>query len=312
VSEFILHHYDNSPFAEKIRTLLGYKEASYQTVTIPVIMPKPDLVALTGGYRKTPVVQQGNHIYCDTRLIAKVIDQQLPQKSIYPESQALTANAIARWADQELFSIAVALAFSPAGFEAFTQKVPPHFVEAFANDRAKMREGGSGLSMTTETAFELWPLYLPQIEQQLTHNGPYICGQQATIADFSIYHCLWFVNNNAGVKHLLQGYPQVLQWFQKIKSIGHGNPTTIEADAAITIAKESKPCDFSDALFTEYNHLRQGDTVAIQPTDYGIVPVVGELVVSAADEVAIKRIDPRAGEVYVHFPRVGYQITKHE
>ncbi len=312
MSEFILHHYDNSPFAEKIRTLLGYKEANYQTVTIPVIMPKPDLVALTGGYRKTPVLQQGNHIYCDTRLIAKVIDQQLPQKSIYPEPQTLTANTIARWADQELFSIAVALAFSPAGFEAFTQKVPPHFVEAFANDRAKMREGSSGLSMTTETAFELWPLYLQQIEQQLAHSGPYICGQLASIADFSIYHCLWFVNNNEGVKPLLQGYPQLQQWFQRIKSIGHGNPTTIDAEAAISIAKDSEACDFSNADFTECNHLKYGDRVAIQPTDYGIVPVVGELVVSAVDEVAIKRIDPRAGEVYVHFPRVGYQITQQQ
>ena len=36
----------------KIRCLLGYKNASYQTVEIPVIMPKPDLMALTGGYRK--------------------------------------------------------------------------------------------------------------------------------------------------------------------------------------------------------------------------------------------------------------------
>ncbi len=311
MSEFILHHYDNSPFAEKIRTLLGYKNASYQTVTIPVIMPKPDLVALTGGYRKTPVVQQGNHIYCDTRLIARVIDQQLTNNSIYPDAQALTANTIARWADQELFSIAVALAFSPAGFEAFTKNVPPHFVEAFANDRAKMREGGSGLSMAPETAFELWPLYLQQIEQQLTNSGPYICGQHATIADFSIYHCLWFVNHNAGVKYLLEGYPQVQQWFERLKGIGHGKATTIEAEAAIAVAKNSTPTEFRKTNFIEYNQLQQGDIVSVQPTDYGIVPVVGELVVSAADEVAVKRIDPRAGEVYVHFPRLGYQIAKH-
>jgi hypothetical protein len=46
----------------------------------------------------------------------------------------------------------------------------------------------------------------------------------------------------------------------------------------------------------------------VQPTDYGFDPVVGELVLSLSDEVAVKRLDERAGEVYVHFPRVGYQI----
>ncbi|NQV66525.1 MAG: glutathione S-transferase N-terminal domain-containing protein, partial [SAR86 cluster bacterium] len=59
MSDLILHHYPESPFSEKIRLLLGYKQASYQAVAIPVIQPKPDLMALTGGYRKTPVLQIG-------------------------------------------------------------------------------------------------------------------------------------------------------------------------------------------------------------------------------------------------------------
>ncbi|MFB1034929.1 MAG: glutathione S-transferase N-terminal domain-containing protein, partial [Sinobacterium sp.] len=90
MSDFILHHYQPSPFSEKIRTILGYKGLSYRAVTIPVVMPKPDLTALTGGYRKTPVLQQGAHVYCDTRLIARVIDAQTSEKTIYPKDQALS------------------------------------------------------------------------------------------------------------------------------------------------------------------------------------------------------------------------------
>ena len=56
-TELILHHYAMSPFAEKIRAILGYKGLSWRSVDIPVVMPKPDLTALTGGYRKTPVLQ---------------------------------------------------------------------------------------------------------------------------------------------------------------------------------------------------------------------------------------------------------------
>ena len=54
--DLILHHYPSSPFSEKIRLALGYKKLAWKSVTIPPIMPKPDVLALTGGYRKTPIL----------------------------------------------------------------------------------------------------------------------------------------------------------------------------------------------------------------------------------------------------------------
>jgi hypothetical protein len=61
-AELILHHFDLSPYAEKVRTLLGLKALAWRSVQIPMVMPKPDLIALTGGYRKTPVLQIGADI----------------------------------------------------------------------------------------------------------------------------------------------------------------------------------------------------------------------------------------------------------
>ena len=307
--DFILHHYNFSPFAEKIRTLLGHKNAHYKVVNIPIIMPKPDLVALTGGYRKTPVLQHNNHIYCDTRLMARVIDEQFSGESIFPSALSFTANTLAQWADQHLFSVAVALAFSPSGFKAFRQRVSEKFVEDFVNDRAKMREGSSGLSMDTNTALQLMPIYLQKMEQQLSSVGPYICGEQISIADFSIYHCLWFINNNAGVSVLLEGYPTLNGWFEAMKAIGHGSQTSIHATAALDIAYSAQKVLFSEDDFLEVNGFSFGERVEIIPNDYGIAAVIGELIVSKTDEVAIKRTDEKAGEVYVHFPRVGYKIV---
>lgn len=307
--DFILHHYDASPFAEKIRTLLGHKNAHYKVVNIPIIMPKPDLVALTGGYRKTPVLQHKNHIYCDTRLMARVIDEQFPTQNIFPPELSLTANTMAQWADQHLFFVAVAVAFSPAGYEAFCQRVPEKFVEAFVNDRGKMREGASGIAIEANTALELLPIYLNQMEQQLKNSGPYVCGKQISIADFSIYHCLWFINNNPGVSALLDGYEKLNQWFETIKAIGHGTQTGIDATAAIEIAQSSEKVLFSNDNFLVVNGFAFGDRVAIIPTDISFIPVTGELIVSKNDEIAVKRSDEKAGEVYVHFPRVGYKIV---
>ncbi len=76
MSELILHHYPTSLFAEKARLMLGFKGLTWRSVTIPSIMPKPDLTALTGGYRRTPVLQAGADIYCDTALMARRLEQE--------------------------------------------------------------------------------------------------------------------------------------------------------------------------------------------------------------------------------------------
>ena len=55
MTDIILHHYETSPYSEKVRLGFGLKGLAWASVEIPVIMPKPNLTALTGGYRKTPV-----------------------------------------------------------------------------------------------------------------------------------------------------------------------------------------------------------------------------------------------------------------
>src|SRR5262245_45380016 len=57
--EIIFHHYPTSPFSEKVRLVFGMKGLKWRSVEIPNMMPKPDLLPLTGGYRKTPVMQVG-------------------------------------------------------------------------------------------------------------------------------------------------------------------------------------------------------------------------------------------------------------
>ena len=67
MGELILHHYDVSNFSEKVRLILGLKELSWDSVQIPATAPKPDYTPLTGGYRRTPALQIGADVYCDTR-----------------------------------------------------------------------------------------------------------------------------------------------------------------------------------------------------------------------------------------------------
>src|SRR5689334_14407100 len=115
MSDIIFHHYPNSPFSEKVRLIFGYKKLAWKSVMIPVIMPKPDLTALTGGYRRTPVLQIGADIYCDTALIADVLEKIAPTLSLYPAPIGGLARTFAQWADSTLFWTAIAYTFQPAG-----------------------------------------------------------------------------------------------------------------------------------------------------------------------------------------------------
>src|SRR5271167_178323 len=80
MTDIILHHYEISPYSEKVRIGLGLKGLAWGSVEIPVIMPKPDLTALTGGYRKTPVLQIGADIYCDSQLIMRELERRHPSR----------------------------------------------------------------------------------------------------------------------------------------------------------------------------------------------------------------------------------------
>src|SRR5690606_9967098 len=132
----ILHHYPISPFAEKARAMLGYKRLAWRSVEIPIVMPKPDLMALTGGYRKTPVLQIGADVYCDSLAIARVLDERHPEPAIFHAADAALDLAAGRWFDQHLFFSVIALFFVPEAVAASTTSLGGGEAAArFAEDR---------------------------------------------------------------------------------------------------------------------------------------------------------------------------------
>src|SRR4029453_12489057 len=95
----ILHQYATSPFSEKIRKILAHKRVPWFAVEQPSIMPKPDLLPLTGGYRRIPVLQIGADVYCDSQLIARVLETRHPAPTIFPSGSEGLCFAIHFWAD---------------------------------------------------------------------------------------------------------------------------------------------------------------------------------------------------------------------
>jgi len=305
--DLILHHYPNSPFSEKIRVIFGYKKLAWKSVLIPTIMPKPNLVALTGGYRKTPVLQIGADIYCDTALIADVLERIAPTPTLYPQESAGLARTLAQWADSTLFWTVIPYIFQPAAMASVLGDATPEQMKAFAADRAAFR--GNAPRMSTAEATGQLLEYLRRLDDMLAHGQPYLLGSQASIADFSVYHCLWFVQKAKEVASILDHAPRLAPWLARMADFGHHQFDKLRAEDAIVIARDSEPA-MSTASVVDTHAIALGEQVAIMPSDYGIDPVEGELVIASDNTFAVRRTDPQAGTVVVHFPRLGFHMKR--
>jgi glutathione S-transferase len=308
-SDIVLHHYPLSPFAEKIRVVLGFKQLAWKSVIIPAVMPKPDVVALTGGYRKTPILQIGRDIYCDTALICDVLEHLQPMSALYPAQQKGLARVLAQWADTTLFWAAMAYNFQPKGAAALFADSPPEAAQAFGADRSAMR-GGATRQYPGDAA-AAYKSYLRRLADML-ESQDYLLGEAPTIADFACYHPLWFTRTQVPVlADILSSTPAVLAWMDRIQAFGHGNIQKFSSGEAIALcAASARGFALHDSRFQDEHGIPLGSQVTIAAESFGTETTQGELIGASRTRYTLQRQDPRAGTVLVHFPRIGYVLKK--
>lgn len=311
MSDLILHHYPSSPFAEKIRLVLGYKNLAWKSVVIPQIMPKPDVQALTGGYRKTPILQIGADIYCDTSLICDVLEHLAPTPSLYPEPGKGLARTLAQWADSTLFWAAMAYNLGPKGAADMFGNTPPEVAKAFSDDRRAM--SGSMTRLRPADAAAAYKSYLRRLSDMLD-DQPFLLGAVPTVADFACYHPLWFTRTRTpSVAGILDLTPAVVDWMARMAAIGHGTMEKFNAADAIAVAAASTPHTLlTDSTFQDDHGIALGSLVTVAAESFGPEATEGELVAATRTHYTLRRTDERAGTVHVHFPRIGYVLKKAE
>ena len=310
MTELILHHYPTSPFAEKIRLILSYKKLAWKSVIIPMIVPKPDVVTLTGGYRKTPILQIGADIYCDTALICDVLEHLQPDPSLYPEPSKGMGRTLAQWADTTLFWTAMAYNFQPAGTAQVFAGAPPEAAKAFAEDRQAMRQGMPRMPAADATA--AYKSYLRRMSDMLD-DWPFLLGALPSIADFAAYHPLWFTRTRTpAMAGVLNATPAVLTWMDRMADMGQTSFEKFSAADAIAVAAASVPAGLRDDTFQDEHGIALGSQVTIRSENFGLEPTAGELVAATRMHYTLRRTDERAGTVHVHFPRIGYILKRLE
>jgi glutathione S-transferase len=308
MSDLILHHFDASPFAEKIRLVMGLKALAWQSVEIPMVPPKPDLTALTGGYRRTPVLQVGADIYCDTRLIALELERRYPSPTLFPGATRGLALMLASWSDRAFFDPGAALAMGTN-----LGVLPEPLIadrKAFFNFMDFSRLGADVPHMYTQLRSQL-----DTLEQALAAGTEFLGGAAAGWADINAYFPVWMLRGHlANCAEVLAPFPRVRAFADRMATLGHGQRRESTAAAALEIARLAQPqpaagVNFADEALLALG-LGVGDPIRVSPDDYGKDPVEGELWNYTLHEVAVRRTDPRAGTVVVHFPRALYRVER--
>ena len=183
----ILHHFEKSPFSEKIRIVFGVKNIAWSSVLIPRIMPRPDLMPMTGGYRRTPTLQIGADIYCDSQIIIRELERRFPQPTLFADGNAGLPWSLGMWTDRSFFQNTVNLVFG-----TLADQVPKEFRE----DREQLR----GQKFDVDAMKAAIPQMRDQlrahvdwIEAQLNDGRPWLLGEQPSLGDVSAYMNIWYV-----------------------------------------------------------------------------------------------------------------------
>ncbi len=300
--EVILHQYDTSPFSEKVRISLGIKHLAWRAAAQPAIMPKPDLVPLTGGYRRIPVMQIGADVYCDSPLIVRELDRRFPEKPLFPRGNAGFAATVEQWADKGVFQMAVVAIFGSLG-----DSVDPAFI--------KDREALSGQPFNTAAMKAMAPYALDQLRshaallaEQLSDGRTYLAGDEPCLADAAGYYNFWFLRTFCpGVADRFDDLPGFDAWYTRVAAIGHGSRGDIAASEALDAARGAQPAPLGvlpgDAALL-------GQPVALAATDYGRDPIAGRFAGSSHFSVTVARDVDGLGRINVHVPRLGYSVTR--
>jgi glutathione S-transferase len=315
MNDLILHHYDRSPFSEKIRLVFGYKKLPWKSVQIPAILPKPDLVALTGGYRRTPVLQVGADVYCDTALICDVLEHVRPEPTLYPPHLKGVCRIFAQWADSTLFWAAMGYNLQPRGAAHVFKKAPPEAAKAFAEDRKAMTT--NMVRLRPGDATSAYRSYLRRIANMADEHD-FLFGMEPCLADFAAYHGIWYTRNQvAPLADILNTTPSVNEWAQRVEAIGHGAMTQLTPADAIAMAAAAEPQPpganlLIDSAFQDDHGIALGTRVTITPESFGNEPTEGELIAATRTHYSLRREHAQAGVVHVHFPRIGYVLRAAE
>ncbi|KAI0082451.1 hypothetical protein K474DRAFT_516878 [Panus rudis PR-1116 ss-1] len=324
----VLYHYDASPYATKVKNILLLKHIPHKRVAVPMTLPRPELSEKLGvTYRRIPVLAIGNDVYCDTSLIASVLERRFPSsegyKSLFPprrgggKSDTGIVKALSKfWLDIQVFPLASGSL--PYG------KFDPNFI--------KDRSAWLGFDIDPKALEARQPLYksmlashLALLEEQLSDGRTWLLDtKEPSLADISAHFVFSWIRYFRVLKDLFVGdtFAKTVAWLDRmsehlaaLQKAGAAAFEDVSAEDGATLitgspatSRETVTVDPAQAKLLG---IERGQLVSVLPTDNAKVPTVGKLVALDRERVSIE-VKGIAGVAVCHFPRFNFAVKTAE
>jgi glutathione S-transferase len=306
MSDLILHHYEFSTFSHKVRTALGAKGLAWRSVDIPGMPPRPLLSPLTGGYRRAPVLQVGADIYCDTTLILPTLERLHPAPSLFPAGSEGVAEGLAFAWERQMWIPTIGVLVHYIG-----EHIPPEFLKDRKESYLMVDISKQAMAPRFEADVQFVRAQLAWLKRALG-SRPYLFGDAPSAADLACWQTIYLLRKNCPAEvDALLGLAPIVPWFDRLAALGQGAPMPMSAEEAFEVARAATPAPVTHlAADGDPGGLKAGTPVTVTPDDNARVPVTGTLVAASDSEVVIHRRDDQAGDLHIHFPRLGFDVVK--
>ncbi len=235
----ILHHFDESPFSEKIRIVFGLKDIGWTSVLISRIMPRPDLMPMTGGYRRTPVMQIGADIYCDSQCILRELERRFPEPSLLPDGDAglgLGVGDVDRpfvLPEHRQPRVRHTRRQGPAGLHRRPRKTTRRQIRRRGDDSRRSRKCATSFAAICNGS----NCSLPTAAHGSAATRP-------RLFDVNAYMNVWYVRQNMpNGDALLAEFGHVRAWETRMRAIGHGRRSEMSTADALGHRQSRRPAD---------------------------------------------------------------------
>ncbi|KAH9948342.1 hypothetical protein B0H21DRAFT_805801 [Amylocystis lapponica] len=320
----VLYHYDASPFATKVKNMLALKGIPHNRVTVSLVAPRPELSGLLGlTYRRIPVLTIGNDVYCDTSLIASVLERRFPASdgygTLFPPRKGggrtdtgMIKAFVMSYADRTLFTLAA-------------ECLPYHkFEPQFVKDRSAWLgmpiDGQAILARQPEVKSTL-ASHLTLLEEQLADGREWLSDTDSpSLADISVHFIYNWIRTGPFKVDLFDGqkFPNSISWLSRMSAYLDYQQKTRAAFETLTGGEAAEmiiSSPYEDSGVVGFDNLeagrlgvKMGDVVSVVPRDTGKVATVGRLVGLDREEVIIQTKGSANAVVHCHFPRLNFSI----
>lgn len=239
MADLLLHQYEVSPFAAKVRRALRYKGLAFEVQNYRVVDAGKirKTISPTG---KTPVLEDETGLVVDSTAILRHLDARYPEPPILPSSPADRARThiIEDWADESLFFYDLAMRGWPNNIDWLKRDVLSHdsgfmrwllyrLLDGFVKKTGQAQGVGR---KDRDTICSEVAAHFDAIVDMLG-DGDWLVGNHLTVADIAVASMCTVIERAEEAAALMQKRSTLQAWRERVDEATFAPGTAPEARA---------------------------------------------------------------------------------